>query len=847
VSDAGAAARGAVEDLIGGYAARVSGFDAMWDHGGGQPRARWRALLRSLEQLGPGGLEERRREARRLFRENGVTYSVSGDEVPARLWQLDPVPFVVTPEEWAHIEAGIAQRARLLDIVLRDLYGRRQLIRDGHLPAELVFRHPGFLLAADRSLDAVRPALAIYAADVARGPDGAFHVVGDRTQAPTGFGYALESRIACSRLLSGVVREHSVQRLAAFFRTVQTALIGGAPNRKLDPRAVVLSPGPVDATYFDHAYLASYLGFSLVEGQDLTVREGHLWLKTVEGLKLVDIVIRRLRDWACDPLELDGDSLAGVPGLLEASRRGNVLVANPLGASILENPGLAACLPQVARNFLGEELILRAPHSAWCGDALGFAWVNERLDALVVREIGGTGSWFGPRLGPRELGSLRRRLRLDPGRYVGEEVLAWGTTPALGEHALEPACVVTRVFAAAGAGGFAVMPGGFTRVAPGGDVGVRMADSANGVCKDTWVLAPDAERHLVQWPATAPERSFIAVRESLPSRAAEALYWVGRYAERAESTARLARVLWNKSHDVDDYADPADLACVHDLRRALLDLVGRGTDLDALDADRLVRELLSARARGGAIAGSIELLARNANAVRDRWSPDTWRLVDDLSQGVDLHRRAGAAELPGAVKATLDATLSRLVAFAGLTHESMTHEDGWRFLMAGRRIERLRNLVSLLRSTLVPARDEAAAHQLLEGLLQACESAITHRRRYRVYLAYDSVIELLLLDEANPRSLAAQLDLLDSLVQSLPRQRDIAGRSDEERAVLEAHTAVRLTDVQALAAARADGERAALDALLKRVEHLTQRAEQALTHSYFAHVSPRQLVPQELK
>lgn len=820
----------------------------MWDPAAGAPRARWRGLLQSLEQLGPGGLEERRREGRRMFRENGVTYNVLGDDGTARLWQLDPVPFLIAPEEWARIEAGIAQRARLLDLMLKDLYGRRHLIRDGHVPPELIFRHAGFLPAADHSLNASGPGLAIYAADLARGTDGSFYVIGDRTQAATGVGYALESRIACSRLLSGAVREHSVRRLAAFFRTMQTALIGGAPNRKLDPRAVVLSPGADDATYFDHAYLASYLGYSLVEGQDLTVREGHLWLKTVEGLKLVDIVIRRLRDWACDPLELDGNSLAGVPGLLEASRRGNVLVANPLGTSILENAGLAGYLPRIAQHFLGEDLMLRMPRSDWCGDSRAMAYVNERLAELTVREIGGNGSWYGPGLDARQLRNLRRRIAVDPGRFVGEEVLAYGTTPALGEHALEPACVVTRVFAAAAAdNGYAVMPGGFTRVAPVGDANVRIAMAEHGVCKDTWVLAPDAERHLVQWPGTPPERSFIAAREHLPSRAAEALYWVGRHAERAESTARLARVLWIRSHDVQDYADPADLSCVNDLRQALLDLTGAGGDLDALDADQLVRELLSARDRTGAIAGAIEQLARAANEVRDRWSLDTWRLLDELSQGVDMHRRAGAAELPGAVKATLDATLSRLIAFAGLTHESMTHEDGWRFLMVGRRIERLRNLTSLLRSTLVPARDESAAHLLLESVLLACESSITHRRRYRVYVAHDSVIELLILDEANPRSLAAQLELLDSLVQSLPRQRDIAGRSDEERAVLEAHTAVRLTDVQMLAAPRPDGERSALDALLKRIEHLTERAAHALTQSYFAHVSPRQLVPQEFK
>ncbi|MEE4300692.1 MAG: circularly permuted type 2 ATP-grasp protein, partial [Pseudomonadales bacterium] len=651
-------------------------------------------------------------------------------------------------------------------------------------------------------------------------------------------------RIACSRILPNLIRSTHVHRLARFFRLLRDHLVERAPHQKLDPRIVMLGRGPSDPNYFDHAYLASYLGFPLVEGEDLTVRDGHLWLRTIEGLKLVDMVFRRVPDDLCDPLELDPASRAGIPGLLEVARRGAVGMVNPLGAGVLENPGLIPFLPRIARQFLGEELQLESLPTWWCGEQGGLDHVLANMDELVIKRIDrGGGAVWGGGLTEGQSADWRARILADPELYVGQVTAEGATTPALVDGVLEPRGVVTRCFVAAAEQGFTVMPGGFTRVVDAEELPEALGARLRGVCKDTWVIASEAERHLILWPsAGAPTRG---ADESLPSRAAESLYWVGRYAERGEFLTRLSRTCLRKFNESRDYGDPSDSGALTILLRALRQLsTGQGTAPvpGNLAGTQFVENTLLETVRDatleGSLAATFKALEDAAVAVRDRWSTDTWRVIDDISEALEHQRVFDRGGLP-ALEDTLDRLISALMAFTGLTVESMTHEYGWQFLLIGRRVERATMLLDLLRATVLLEAGEGVEQPLLETLLLANESLMTHRRRFRASLDAASALQVIALDHGNPRSLAHQVLELGRHIDALPREQRERGLDADQRALLAAGTRVRLADASALARTtgnRREGLVAFLDALGAELE----AAVEALNQAYFTHVQPTQ-------
>ncbi|HSG89923.1 MAG TPA: circularly permuted type 2 ATP-grasp protein [Pseudomonadales bacterium] len=833
------------------YLEKAVGHDELFgrsEAGSRTVRRHWQSLFGAFQQLGGRDLEARRLEARRLFRENGVSYSAASEgAAQVRPWELDPIPFLIPAEDWTAIETGLNQRARLLDAILKDLYGPRHLIRNGMVPPELIFRHTGFLLPSDGSLDTDSVALTMYAADVVRGGDGAFRVLSDRTQTPSGAGLALETRIASSRILPNLIRSSHVHRLARFFRLLRGHLAERAPHQKLDPRIVVLSQGPADPNYFDHAYLASYLGYPLVEGADLTVRDSHLWLRTIEGLKLVDIVFRRVPDHLCDPLELVPDSRVGIPGLLEVARRGNVGIVNPLGSGVLENPGLIPYLPRIARQFLGEDLRMESVDTWWCGDEKGLSHVLANLQSLVIKPVNrARGAVWGGSLSAAELEHWRDRLRHDPALYVGQAAGGGSTTPALVDGSLQPRGAVTRCFVTAADDSFSVMPGGFTRVAAPGEMLTGMSAGLQGTCKDTWVLASESERHLILWP-TSLSQTFEVAWESLPSRAAESLYWVGRYAERGEFLTRLARISLRKYNESRDYGDPADSGSLTILLRALRALsTGNGeTTPGVLSGTEFIENTLLETVKDATLTGSLaatfKALESSAVSVRDRWSTDTWRVIDDISECMEEQRRYANSGLP-ALEDTLDRLVSALVGFTGLTVESTTHEHGWHFLIIGRRVERALNLIQLLRATILQEAGEGIEHQLLESLLIANESVMTHRRRYRSALDATTAVQVLVLDQTNPRSLAYQVLELQAHLQALPRAGDQRRLSDDQRALLEATTMVRLGDADELTELHPDRphRRAHLETFLDALETQIGDAVRALNQAFFTHVQPAQ-------
>ncbi|HEX4251304.1 MAG TPA: circularly permuted type 2 ATP-grasp protein, partial [Pseudonocardia sp.] len=408
--------------LLAGYRPAPAVHDEMVD-GAGRLHEQWSHVGRVLDGLGPLELTRRRGEAARLLANDGVNYQLAaGQAATARRWELDPVPLLLGSAQWAEVERGVIQRAELLNLVLTDLYGSRQLLRTGLLPPELVFGHPGFRRQADGIRIPGPQQLFACAADLARDGKGDWWVLSDRTQTPSGFGYSLENRVVVSRVFPSMHRDAQVHRLAPFFRTLRSALQAAAPPTAGEPRIVVLSPGPWSETAFEHAFLASYLGYPLVEGADLTVRDGRVWLRSLGQLEPVDVILRRVDSSYCDPLELRSESLLGVPGLVEACRLGSVSVVNTLGSGVLENPGLLPLLPRLCERLLGEPLRLPSVPTWWCGEDEGRRYVVANLDQLVVKSIGreqGAQTLLGWELSAAERDELRHRIEARPYGWVG--------------------------------------------------------------------------------------------------------------------------------------------------------------------------------------------------------------------------------------------------------------------------------------------------------------------------------------------------------------------------------------------------------------------------------------------
>ena len=811
----------------------------------------WERFMAALNSMGSEKLELRRKEAQRLLRENGVTYNVYGDSQNlTRPWRLDPVPLLISNEEWLVIEAGLKQRADLLDLILKDIYGKQSLLKKGLLPAELVFGHEGFLHPCVGALQNQKRHLTIYSANLARGPNGLMWVLDDRTQAPSGSGYALENRTVMARVLPDIFRETQIHRLSGFFKSLHKGLVDIAPNNKEDPRIVIMTPGPLNETYFEHAYLAAYLGYTLVQGGDLTVRDGRVWLKSLAGLQAVDIILRRVDDSFCDPLEFRSDSKLGVAGLLEVVRRGNVAIANPFGSSVLENPALLAFLPRLARHFLNEDLKLPSIATWWCGQRREREFVLQNIDSMVIKPINrsiGNQGVFGGALSIKEKEELRDQILTKPHLYIGQERVSFSTLPAFIDHQIEPRNAVLRNFLVACGDDYEVMPGGLTRVARQKDNFV-VSNQAGGISKDTWVLASEPDKPVSLW--TQPKRNQLidAVTEPLTSRAADNLFWVGRHLERTEAVTRLLRTVLVKYRVANESKDPIDTDCLRVLLRTFTQVTGTYPGFITCDEKLLnspVPELLSLVKdvyRRGSLTANIQAFFQAAFSIRDLWSQDTWRSVDNIQrrwQQRVIGNEISIDQLPN----HLDELITGIVAFTGLTSESMTREAAWLMMDSGRRLERALALIALMRSTLALRHEDVLQNQVLEAVLVSTDSLTIYQRRYRSYIQLPLVLELLLLDETHPRSVAYQLRELSIHIAELPRVKVNSQLSEEERIILKAYTDLRLCNVFELTqTGEEEGIYADFEKLLSETTTLLWKLSESIANAYFSHSQTSQLI-----
>ncbi len=794
--------------LFSSYQPPPGVYDEVKD-AGGDVRPHWRKLVEQIDLLGAEGLREREESARQLLHDHGVTYNVYADgRSDERPWKLDMLPLLISAPEWARLEAGLIQRTRLLDLVLADIYGPQRLLRDASLPPALLHANPGFM----RPCHGVHPSgdqfLSLHAVDLTRAPNGEWWVLTDRTQAPSGLGYAMENRFILSRVMQEEFREANVQRIASFFLARHGGLRAMAPWSG-SPHIVLLTPGPRTETYFEHAYLARYFGHPLVEGSDLAVRDRRVYIKTIEGLQPVDVIIRRVDDTYCDPLELRSDSFLGVPGLVEAARAGNVAISTALGSGAVEAPALLAFLPALARQLLGEELLIPNVATWWFGqkrerdDALG------RMRSLVVKRafIRGRGEpAFGEMLDDTAIKGLVGRILEDPYAYVGQEQVALSTVPVWTGTRIEPRPLILRCFVGATAEGYAVLPGGLTRVSASSSSPL-VTSTHGGSSKDTWVLA-DAP---VEEITLHEIRSFVAephrVASPLPSRIVDNLFWLGRYAERLEDNTRLVRTILSRMAGEGGPVETLELAamvrCMVKMERLHRSFDGptRFSDLAAA-----MREIIFEKDVNDSHRQLLDWITYLAASLRDRFSGDTWRILRQIQSDFPsppLHFT------PGGIIGPLHRLIFQLAAFSGMQLENMTRGTGWRFMEIGRRIERASNVIEVVRAVVAA---EPSGGPALVPLLEYCDSTMSYRRRYLARPELPATLELLIADALNPRAVAFQFAALGNYLHELPGEDP--GRL-ERRAFAEISAMLSAADVPALAVESAAGHPERLESLLK--------------------------------
>lgn len=804
-------------------------------------RPHWKRFLNAFQRIPPDVFSQRSAQADRLLTENGVTYNVFGDgKESQRPWRLDLLPFVIGGDEWSRLEQALDQRARLLDLVVRDLYGSQRLIRQRRLPPEIIFAHPGFV----RPFHGLRPetesALLLYSAELARSADGQWWVMADRTEAPPGAGYALENRIVTSRTIPQLMHRVGVQRLAPFFIRLQNALKKRALRPGGSPRIVLLTPGTRHPHYFEDVYLARYLGLTLVEGGDLATRDERVFVKTLGGLLPVDVVFSRGSEAGIDPLELGGGASHGVPGLLQAIRKGHVQVANAPGCALVESPVFMAFLPGLCRDLLGEELAAPSIATWWCGQPEHRQYVLDHLEQLVVKPAfqRSGGDEFLPDLLSREANAeLRARIDARPYDFVAQEKIARSAAPVWHNGGVRCGHVAVRTFLVSDDEGFSLLPGGLIRIAPTTQP-MELSITAGDGSKDLWVLADGPVE-----PVTllVPEDQPVPLRRTgamFPSRVADDLFWLGQSLDRADFLCRLLRSVVERLTAESEEDLPELPVLVRALAYQGQIEPGFAVDdfseqLPALE-ESLPRAVFdSSEPRG--ITQAVSEMLRLASEARDWLSPDTWRTIHQVATDFlygNAQRRSDLADL----LATLNQVLVDLASVSGLIQDGMIRGPAWRFLDMGRRIERGRDTIGIVRSTLMTG--QVADKAVLRALLEVLDCRMTYRSRYLDNVQQNAVLDLAVTDETNPHSVAFQALSVAEHVDALPHDVLSPLRTEEKRAAMAAVHALRMITPDQLA----ESPPASVESVLATLDQQFRTLAETLTRTYLLHSgTPRQI------
>ncbi len=816
---------------------------------------KWNNLLCNLNRIGTEGLVSRQRDLNWYLSENGVTYNVYNDPNGLnRPWNLNVIPLIIHENEWKTIEKGIKQRTEIINLIIKDIYGKRELIKNGIIPQEVIYSHRGFLRQCDQIQYNTDKHLLIHATDIGRGPDGRMWVISDRTQAPSGMGYALENRLTMGRVMPDLFENMHVKKLSEFFYLFNELLIEAGPGKKDDPHIVVLSPGPHNETYFEHAYISSFLGYPLVEGNDLIVRESKLWMKSLKGLKHIDVVLRRVDDMYADPLELKEDSQLGVAGLLEVVRKKNVSVINPVGCRILENPGLIPFMNGIAWYFLNEELILPQIPTWWCGQEKEKKYVLDHLSGLIIKRIdrySAASIYFCDKMTRAELNDLHRQISDRPYRFVAQEKIGFYTSPTFVNEQLEPRNSVWRTFSIACKNDYYVMPGGLVRVASErGDL--LVSNQKGGTNKDVWILE-DNERPDDK-SASWNRKSAVSISglDDLPSHTAENLFWAGRYVGRTLTIARFIRMVLKQMTYIQFNERKPHSESLQLLFQAVTHITGsypgfiiqEGKTIQVDEYSEILSIILD-KNRPGSLSYTISMFRSSYYAIRNLWSADMWRVFDRIGKIWETLQYDDTIQIRDIIQ-LLDQLITRLIAFMGLVEESILIEQGLLLYFIGLQLEQGILNISKCRALLIVQQNEQVEYEVLEALLTSHESLNIYRYSYRTYIKLENVIDLIILDLKYPRSLAYELNRLNKDLALLPQSKISHELTDYEKFVFEAFSKIRLANSKELITTEKDSLiRNKLDDMLLDISELLNNTSLAISNTYFSHIySQNQLVNQ---
>lgn len=829
-------------DLFAPYKPISDVYDELND--GAQIRPHWQSFVQGVRDIGAGEFQRRWQQMQKLLDRTGMAYvgariGSAGQDRRARPWELDPLPVLLPSSEWNQISQGLKQRGKLMQLILQDLYGPQDLLRSGILPEEVLFRHPGYYRCFHGQNPPGNNYIYFYAADLSRSPDGSWWVQGDRTESPSGSGFALENRIIQSRMTPSLFHKENVQRLAGYFMKVKEAVLR-ACSRVTNPRVVILSNGAESPNYFEDAYLARYLGYTLVEPADLAVRGNRVMLKTLGGLLPVDVIIRRPNSDQCDPLEIS-QSTGGIPELLQVCRMKNVVVLNPLGSGIVESPIFMTFMPQLCQHLLGEPLILPGVATWRCGDPDSLAYVIENIDKLVIkpsyrRRGNRTGIFRVQKDGDQE--KLIRMIQADPDLFVAQEQVVRSTSPVYSKKSLTPAHIALRSFAVLGQNDFETMPGGLIRLS--GELQPLEASLQVGErSKDAWVLSdtPIARVSLLKQPDHGVELK--RTGGELPSRIAENLFWLGRNLERADVTARILRTTISRLTSEEQISEmPEVVILIRTMAEMGIIEPGYGVEEMRKHLPPIERNLAANifdEQNSMSLRSIVTEIFRLTSRSRDRVSADSWRVLHRVDQGFQPPG-TGYWDLSDCL-ALLDDLILDLAAFSGIISESITRTQVYHFLDMGRRMERATQSSRLMRNCLVlPSGDLAA---ILEALLEISDSLITYRSRYLEEMHLGAVLDLLVTDETNPRSIARQLAQLLEHVNDLPNVANHAGYTVEQRLAMSLLHEVRMFDVTRVRAPDALSAGESLHMLLQEIEVLLPKLSDVVSQRYLVHAMPQ--------
>lgn len=807
----------------------------------------WERLLNNFSKLGIDELTKRQEDLDWLLAENGVTYNVYNDPNGLnRPWSLNIIPFVIEKKEWKTIEKGLQQRAKVLDLVLKDIYGKRELIKNGIVPYEIIFSHRGFLRPCHQIQYKTAKQLLIHSADLARGPDGQMWVVNDRTEAPSGLGYSLENRFSTSEVVPDFFKEINVKEPFGFIKDFNELLINAAPSNKENPNIVILTPGPHNETYFEHAYLSSFFGYPLVKGNDLVVRDNKVWIKTLKGLIQVDVIYRRVDDAYSDPLELNGNSYLGVAGLLNVVRQQNVAIMNPIGSGVLENPGLIPFMNSICKYFLKEDLILPQIASWWCGQEKERKHVLDNLKNFVVKPIDNTHRehiYFCEFLNETELEDLKKEILAKPYHYVAQEKISFSTAPNLSNKQLEPRKVMCRTFAVAKENGYSIMPGGLVRVAAEREQ-LRVSNQKGGTSKDFWITNSEKrsykKRQRFHWHHSASNN--LSGIGNIPSNTAENLFWSGRYLSRTLVTARYIRMVLNQMYNSEFNKRESDSENLHILYQSITHLTsifpgftGKNKEEALKDPLKEIVTVLFDKSKIGSLAHALSSFKNSYYSLRNLWSKDMWRVYDVLEKTWQEFDKEDYNNIPKITK-LLDTIIINLIAFIGLIEESILVEQGLLVYFIGFQMEQAIMCVDKCRALLTINYEEDVEYEILESLLNSHESLNIYRYSFRSYLDIENVINLILLDNSYSRSLKYQLNRIRKDIFRLPTRSDDANLTSVQASILNACNLI--DEAKATNLIKVDKNsvtRLELEELLSGLSDLIHKTSMSLTDMYFNH------------